>query len=383
MITSLLQTGHWGEGRKINVNFLTHHALSRALCLAVAFSCGAQTPSELAARAVAARDAKDPEAAGLYRAALRADPKWRGGWLGLGHIEFAQSRWTEARDAFIEAARLDEQDAAAWAMLGLCEYELKEFRRAVSNLQRALGLNLEKQPDLLRTVQIHLGILFNRGRQPEFAQQMLGYARGTTDEPPLLILGLGIAGLEWPLVPAELTQEQREVVIQSGRAQLKFVRLDMKGAAKEFAELAERYPETPGVNYSVAVFLLNSDRDAALRHFEREIAVQPNHYKARIQIVWMLNKDGKSEAALPYAEAAVKLAPEFFPARMALGQVLLALERVEEAVKNLEEAVRLEPGSPDARFQLGRAYKEAGREDDARREYAEFQKLDAERRASK
>jgi len=81
---------------------------------------------------------------------------------------------------------------------------------------------------------------------------------------------------------------------------------------------------------------------------------------------------------LPLAEKAVQLAPKMFPARNVLGRVLLELGQIDRAIKELEEGARLAPTSPEMHYALGRAYRRAGREQDAKRETALFQKLQDE-----
>jgi Flp pilus assembly protein TadD len=64
-----------------------------------------------------------------------------------------------------------------------------------------------------------------------------------------------------------------------------------------------------------------------------------------------------------------------FPARNVLGRILLQLGQIDRAIKELEEGARLAPTSPEMHYALGRAYRRAGREEDAKRETALFQKL--------
>jgi len=142
--------------------------------------------------------------------------------------------------------------------------------------------------------------------------------------------------------------------------------------------LLSRYPNAPNVHYAFGVFLLNQDADAALKEFKRELDISPQHQPSMVQMAFEYLKRDDYNTALPLAEKAVQLAPKMFPARNVLGRVLLELGQIDRAIKELEEGARLAPTSPEMHYALGRAYRRAGREQDAKRETALFQKLQDE-----
>jgi predicted Zn-dependent protease len=112
-----------------------------------------------------------------------------------------------------------------------------------------------------------------------------------------------------------------------------------------------------------------------MKEFRRELELSPAHYPAMVQMAFEYLKRDEYEQALPLAEKAVQLAPKMFAARNVLGRVLLELGQLERAIRELEEGTRLAPNSPEMHYALGRAYRRAGREADAKREVALFQKL--------
>jgi predicted Zn-dependent protease len=145
-----------------------------------------------------------------------------------------------------------------------------------------------------------------------------------------------------------------------------------------FDQLMARYPNEPNVHYAYGVFLLNQDSDAALKEFKRELEISPQHQPAMVQMAFEYLKRDDYETALPLAEKAVQLDPKMFPARNVLGRLLLEVGQVDRAIKELEEGVRLAPTSPEMHYALARAYRRGGREADAKRESALFQKLEDE-----
>ena len=71
------------------------------------------------------------------------------------------------------------------------------------------------------------------------------------------------------------------------------------------------------------------------------------------------------------------MAPENFVAHIACGRLWLALGKTDRALQELRTAVKLAPGSPDVHFALSQALSEAGRNGEAARERAEFERLKA------
>jgi Flp pilus assembly protein TadD len=93
-------------------------------------------------------------------------------------------------------------------------------------------------------------------------------------------------------------------------------------------------------------------------------------------------KQGKIAEALVALNRAVSLDPKEFEAHWALGRALALKERYAEAVESFQKAVALAPGRSDAHYQLGLALKRLGRTEEANREFAIVERLNAEFRTS-
>src|SRR6266849_8362754 len=77
------------------------------------------------------------DAIGYYRQALKIRTFWKDGWWYLGTVLYDQDRYAEARDAFRKLIALDVRNGAALALLGLCEFETKEYGPSLVHLNRA------------------------------------------------------------------------------------------------------------------------------------------------------------------------------------------------------------------------------------------------------
>lgn len=360
---------------------------------------GAQKPSaqltaefnDLSKRAGEARESdRLDEALSLYGQALKIRPSWIEGWWYMSTILYERDRYVEARDAFRTLLSILPQTgpdsnltAPSMAMLGLCEFQTREYDRAIVDLQRARLLGLSGQQQLISVVRYHAAILLTRFEQFELGFDALREFAREGNESPSVIEAFGLNVLRMPFLPSELPPDKREVVMMAGRAAYYMSVRRQVESRKVFDDLLARYPETPGVHYAFGVFLLTQEPDAALEEFRHELKLSPNHVPSMLQIAFEYIKRNEFAAGLHFAEKSVQLAPNLFPARNALGRILLETGDVARATKELEEGVKLAPESPEMHFALARAYARAGRKEDAARERALFTKLDQQMRTER
>ena len=318
------------------------------------------------------------EALDLYAKALRIRPEWPEGWWNVATILYEGDRYMEARDAFRNLVALDPKNGRGWGMLGLCEFQTREYERAVVSLQRGRALGLGNNREIESVVRYHTALLYIRFEQFEIAYDILSEFLQVGNESPKVMEAFGLAMLRMPFLASEIPPDKREEVIIAGRAGFYMAARRLEESRAAFAELLARYPNAPNVHYGYGVFLLNQDADAALKEFRRELEISPTHQPSMVQMAFEYMKRDELDTALPFAEKAVQLAPNMFPARNVLGRILLDLGQTDRAIKELEEGARLAPTSPEMHFALARAYTRAGRKADATRERELFKRLQDE-----
>jgi tetratricopeptide (TPR) repeat protein len=341
---------------------------------------GTKTAAQFEALVKAADEARTAqrweEAVGLYAKALKIDPDFVEGHWYQGTAYFALDDFSACRDAFRRVTRLAPENGAAYAFLGLCEYGLKEYDRALQSLVQARTFGVGDLPELGSTARYHAALLMARHDQHEQALETLGEFAHEGNDNPRVIEAMGIATLRMPMLPIELPPDRREMVLMAGRASYMMATRNTAAADKAFAALVARYPEIPNVHYAYGVFLLGEHADRALDMFKRELEIQPDHPQSMMQMAYEYLTRGEAQAALPWAERAVAAAPNAFPARKAFGQALLETGDIEGAIRELEHGLKLAPESPSLHFTVARAYQRAGRTADANRAREEFTRLD-------
>jgi tetratricopeptide (TPR) repeat protein len=322
------------------------------------------------------------EAARLYEQALQARPSWTEGRWYLGTILYSLERFEPARDAFRRVAGEKPDDGRSWAFKGLCEFELRGYDRALSDLQRAQRLGIPGK-EVYHVAIYHLGILLTRHEQFEESLEYLSTLAREGNESTSIAEALGLSVLRMPVLPSELPPQRREMVLMAGRATVHWANARRAAARAGYEELLLRYPEAKNAHYAFGVFLLKEDADAALEQFRAELRLQPFHVESMLQIALEKNLRAEHDEALQLAQKAVELAPQNPAGRNILGRTLLNRDDVEGAVQQLEMGVKIAPLSREMRFELARAYTRAGRKEDAARELAAFQQLEAAAKAQR
>jgi tetratricopeptide (TPR) repeat protein len=335
------------------------------------------TFDDLAGRAAIARHAgRLEDALTLYRKAVAARPDWDEGRWYAATLLYELDRHAEAKDAFSEVLRREPAHAGALGLKGLCEFELRQYDAALSDLLRARRMDVARSPGIASVVRYHAAILLTRVGEFEVANQMLTEFVADGTDTPQVIEAFGLNVLRMPMLPSEFPGADRERVLLAGRAGYDMAARHVDAARSALEELVTRYPKTPHAHYARGVFFLTEDSGRALEEFRRELEISPSHVPARLQIAFEHLKRGEAERALPAATEAARLAPDHFAACLALGQVQLEMNDIQGAIPQLEKAAALAPGSPQVHFMLARAYMRAGRQADAERARAEFTRLD-------
>ena len=331
----------------------------------------------LAARAATARDeARFEEAIVLYGQALAAKPSWLEGHWALATLLYDADRYEEATEHFGAVIATRPNDGLALALFGLCAARVGDHEDALAALMKARALGIPN-PEVVSVVNYQAALLLNEADDPDGAAEILRKFAMDGDDSPPVIQAFGLTTLRLPMLPGEIPEEKREMVLLAGRAGYHMARARRTSIGRlAVEELVSRYPAEPNVNFALGMYLLPDDQTAGLASLRRELTVSPEHHVAMIQIAFAELKRGRGPEALVMAERAVELAPSVPAAHLALGRSLLAVGEVERGVAAMEVAVKLAPENPRLRFALAQGYQQAGRTDDATREKQEFLRLE-------
>lgn len=342
-------------------------------------TAGSSTSSvaSLSARADAARDGgRLNEAAALYRQALAKRPTWREGWWSLGTILYDQEAYGPAARAFRRLLAIDDENGTAHLMLGLCEYQLNRDDSALSQIRRAKDLGVKSDEQLVRVLHYHEAMLLLRKGQYEDAIEAAKplVEKGVAGDELDTVLGLAALLIRPVDAPKAGTVESQNV-LRAGRAERSRLAQQWDAAKAEYQALAKDAPAFPNIHYAFGRFLLlMANPDAAIEEFKAEIASNPRHVRARMQIAAACYRVDSAKG-IPYAQEVVTIDPSYPFGHYLLGLLYLDSRDLPRAIQELETAARMVPTEPQFQYSLGSAYARAGRPKDAARARAAFTRL--------
>lgn len=342
------------------------------------------TFSTLSAQADAARDAdRLDEAITLYRRALALHPSWAEGLWSLGTIYYDRDAYDKAALNFQKLIVQQPQNGTAYAMLGLCEFELGRETLALSHIQKGESLGLQKNPDLLHVVLYHEGVLLQRKGSFQAAQEtieQLCLQAGPSDN-AAMTLGMTMLRMSAAKGPVPGSPEY-DVTMRIGRAECLAGQKKYDEAKSIFDQVAKDYPTYPNVHYAYGLFLIElHDVAGSVEEFKKEIANRPDDLVSHLRIAAVEYKQD-SAAGIPYAEQAVKMAPQQPFGHYLLGLLRLDVDDYPNAIPELEIAEKGMPREGRIYLALATAYSRAGRKQDAVRARATFQHLSEQAKAS-
>jgi tetratricopeptide (TPR) repeat protein len=331
----------------------------------------AQNPGfdEVVLKANAARDAGEVATAiSLYSQAVQMNPRWPDGWWFLGSLQYGAGSYTTARDALSRFLELTPNAGPATALRGLCEFEIGDFQSAAGDIQRGIALGAANSPKNEQILRYHEGMALTKlGRFEDAIKVYDFFARNAISNPELL-LAIGAAGLRMQLLPAEIGQDQQELVVGAGSAAFEFIAGNDATAAQAFQNAFAKFPTAQNLHYLYGFLLFSTDPDVAIREFKEELGVSPANYNAQVMAAWGLLMRGKPAEALPFAQEAVKSQPGVSTAQLVMGRALAETGDLQDGIEHLKRALELEPKNLETHIALAKAYSRSGMKEDARRE---------------
>ena len=350
--------------------------------LLVATSATAQanrTFEQVRREADAARSSDQGQrAVDLYQEALKLRPGWSEGWWDLGSLFYDQDRFPQAEAAFRRYVSSTRKPGPAYAFLGLCEYETRDYEQSLRHFRSWANHGWAGTPELTDVALFHFALLLTREGRFIEALYLLTTEVQRRGRNPALTDAMGLASLRMKNLPEDYPPEGREIVWLAGNSAL-YAALPPNDLARadEYAQrLLARYERTPNVHYYVGTLRgFEGKKEDAEKEFRRELELSPQHVGALIELARMDVEADRLAEGEEFAKQAVEVDPKNPETHHILGRLLLATDHVRESVKELETAKQLAPDAATIRSHLAMAYFRLGRKDEAKAEMAAFSEL--------
>ena len=291
---------------------------------------------------------------------------------------YSTARFADAAHALKTLLQSKPDDGTAWAMLGLSEFELKDYDNALLHLQKGHQLGYGGTPDSVQLANVRLAVLLIHAGQFERANSVL---TTRTVNGPLnneIRFALGMALLRIQQFPQEIEPRLKGLVETAGQTAELLQASQYDLAFKNFDAMLKAHPDQPFLHYAYGTALIALSRyDDAELQMKEELRLSPNSELPYLRLASIEIRQHRAADALEPAKKALQLSPNSGDAHYLLGRAELDLGQVDEAVKELEAAAAIAPNSPEIHFNLAKAYTRAKLPAKAEAERATFVRLNA------
>ncbi len=315
-----------------------------------------------------------------FRAILALDPNDITALGDLGALLYFRGDYQRAAINLRAAVRREPSLWKTVMLLGMCEKRLGNSAAARANLEQAFPQLTEEK--LRVQAGMELTEVYYASRDLDKAANLIAVLKKLKPEDAAILYtahriyseqadesALGIAIL------APKSAWMHEVI-----AEEMITQGDNQAAIAHYRDALKIDDRIPGLHFELAE-LLNSalspstDKEQAEKEYEAALAQNPFDEKSECRLGRIALGRNDVKGAFAHYSKALELQADDPEANLGLGKVMLSMQQPEKAKALLEKAVRLDPSDSVGHYQLGTLYRKAGREDDARRELAEFQRL--------
>jgi len=340
---------------------------------------GSNNFAAVSSRAAAAQAAGNTaQAIQSYQQALQLRPEWDDGRWSLATLHYSTNQYPEAIAELKIWVERHPNFGPAWAVMGLCEFQIKDYKNALVHLQRGEQLGLGGNPQAEGLARYHLAMLENQSGQFDSAVGTLlpGTRSGAVAKEIQIALGMSL--LRMPALPDQLDPSQTALAQSAGEIAALLLNSRYDEAFPKLQALLKQSPSVPFLHYAYGTALSAlSQFDEAETQLRAELQISPQSELPYISLASLQLKQYRAAEALTFAQRAVQLAPDSAESHYVLGRAYLELNQNEQAVPELELAGNLAPGSPEVHFNLAKAYAKAKLPEKAQQERAIFARLNA------
>ena len=289
------------------------------------------------------------------------------------------------REALSKLEVLDPQDPHVGYLQGVAYYHADDHVKAIEKLTPVVDKLIEDKLEHQEAVQV-LGLsLYLAGRLAESGPYLEQTRAWAADNVQLAYI-LGNAYL--------LTQKPAEgrasfarlfgVPPESAAAHLlaaqMMVRLELAEAADaELQQAIAKDPRIPQAHYLLGqAAIFRGQLDLARTLLEKELELSPGHAMALYRLGDAYTREARWDEAIVALQKSIWLSPYFSGPYILLGKAYMKKGQAATAEGMLRRALEYDPNNKAAHYLLGQLLRQAGRMDEAQKELAIAEKLQAE-----
>jgi tetratricopeptide (TPR) repeat protein len=145
------------------------------------------------------------------------------------------------------------------------------------------------------------------------------------------------------------------------------------GAIQEYREALKRTPDLPNIHFAIgSLYWKNQKFDQAWTELQSEVKADPNHAQALYELGDICAFQGRTAEAEKYFLEALKHEPGMVEAHFALEKIYTESNRYDKSLVQLRAILQANANDSTAHYRLSLVYRKLGRQQDAERELALF-----------
>lgn len=301
----------------------------------------------------------------------------------LGAIYFKERKYESAIQQIRTALRLKPALPRLDTLLGLSLSEMSRYTEALPYLEK--GFKQSADPDGRRMCGLQLLRAYEGlGRDADAVETALTLNQLYPNNPEVLYhTGRTYGSYAYIIMERLHDKAPGSVWMLQAQGEANESQKNYEAAIDAYKHVLVLDPRRPGVHYRLGrVYLAQFDasqrpdlRDAALREFQAELAIDPENGNARYEIANMEAARGNLTAARTQYQELLQRYPDFEEALVGLGGIHLEEQKGQDAVPLLEHATKLRPDDEVAWYRLAQAQRAAGNREAQEQALAVFKKL--------
>ncbi len=302
---------------------------------------------ELVRQATSARNSdRAAEAIALYRQAVRMRPAWDEGWLSLGSLLYEQDRFPEAQSSFSHFVAIKPAPGPAWAMKGLCEFEMHDYGQAMKDLEKWGRGPSHGSGDLTEVAAYHWAMLLTQQSEFERAFHMLADRAERDGESPALTEAMGLAWLRMADLPENYPPQSREQVWLDGKSAFYASIHDVARSQEYSRRLLDEHGQQPSVEHREGTHLVSELKPV-------EAARSAGGFEQYAAAAKRAREDNHDDVAVENYRKALEFKPEWSEGLWYLGTLLYQKDDDLQACTMFRRFLTQNPSNGDGWAMLG------------------------------
>jgi tetratricopeptide (TPR) repeat protein len=334
-----------------------------------------------------------------------------------GQQAMARGDYATAEEMFQRLAQTDPNIAEIHATLAVICFKRREYECAISEIHTAerlkpglpklsslLGLSLAEEgklsealplldkgfrqtadPEVRRMCGLELlRVYSNLDRDTEAVETSLALNKAFPNDPEVLYhTGRVYGSYAYTVMEKLHDTAPGSIWMLQAQGEANESEKNWDGAIIAFNHVLTMDPQRPGIHYQLGRVYLGrfrdagkpEDRDAAMREFNAELAIDPGDGNAAYELAYLQAESGQAEDAAAGYEKILQQYPDFEEALVGLAGLDLAGQKGDQAVPLLERAVKLRPNDEVAWWRLAQADRTTGNRAGQEKALAAFNKI--------